>query len=173
MWQWQRQLLVFILATGAFCFNTVIIFLLMIVKMQRYMFEILFKELKKLLQASNPNIHKISKICDLHNQLYGSIRMFNNAFGLCYIAMFFYNVGMHTCQLYIGPYSATIQKLPNILIFNACLNAFWVLPSWLFCSMLGHQCQRTKHEAERIRLLLQYDVDFNKKKLNDLVHDNL
>ena len=169
----ERKFILLFYAFGAFYFSTLIILLLMIVKVQRHLFWIILKELKMMLHASNYNVKEISKICELHNQLYGTIKMFNESFGLCYVGIFFYNVGMHTCQLYIGPYSATIQKLPNIFKFNACLNGFWTLPSLLLCAMLGHECEKTKCEAEKTRSLMQFEVDLNKRQLNDLVHNNL
>lgn len=171
--QIERQLVLLFFSIGVLFLNAVVILLLMIVKMQKRMFEILYENLTNMLKnVSSFNFKQLSDICELHNQLYKTLKMFNNSFGIYYIAIFFYNVGMQTCQLYIGPFSLTLQTNALFLFkINSILNGLWTTPSLILCTLLGYECNKTKQEAQRIRLLLQYEAGFNKSKLNELVHN--
>ena len=135
-------------------FNRLIIFLLMLVKMQKYILQACNENLQQLISSKKLSTNDLLILLKIYKKLLKSIKQFKSSFGMVCTAIFLYIVGCQTCDMYLGPFNTLNLEITRKSIINAVMNTVWVFPTIFLFSYFAFDCKRTHDEAHKIYYIL-------------------
>lgn len=147
-------LIYFLVCISFLNFNTLLTILLMIVYIQRKLYQIINTNFEKMV-CSGYSSAEFKNLLEIHKKLSITIKLFKKSFGITCAALGFCLVALLTCDMYLGPFTTLSLELTAKSIWNAILNSFWVAPSSILFVTLGFECKKTQYEANRISFILE------------------
>lgn len=154
------SLQVFILLTHVVLtifFNTMTIFMILLVKIIRIMFQTINLSLQQELAKRTPNFRRFVRILELQRKQRKIITLFGKSFGIAILAGFLEHVGILTCELFID-YLSLIHfekfTLWKLIIYNS-VNLIWCVPLVVSFGVLGFECEKVVNEIDRKVFLLE------------------
>lgn len=173
---WGRTVYLLTLVYYVFCANIIsalLIFMIVLVMMQEQLFKGINLNIKNFIEKDDfSNINELKELLRLHNQLYRTINLFSDSFGLFIASICFYMAGTQTCEIYLGPFvifSMENIKTNQILFWDGIGNSFWMTPLLIILYLLASGCKKTINEAKNINKLCKtFDINVSKK-----IDDNL
>lgn len=164
----------FMLVTIFFC--VYIIYMLMTVKMQKKIIKALNLKLESMLKKPrNLQFQELKKVMVVHNKIYKTLRMFNQAFGLICFAFFVFIVGMETCHIYTGPINTMLNPF-NVYEKTTALafqNVLWIAPQIFLFFKLSVECEKCKREVERVNVIFGHFSNSKNESLKAIVKNFL
>lgn len=149
--------------------NKLVIFLLMVVRMQKNLFQAFNENLTQVLSTSAFNSSDLVKLFRLHKKMVKSIELFKNSFGMVCTALFLYVVGCQTCDMYLGPFNTLTAAITSKSILNAVMNTIWVFPIIFLLSFLAFDCKRTFDESNQMYSILERESNDYENVGKDMV----
>ena len=134
--------------------NKLLSFLLIIVKMQRKLFQSINKNFEVTVQNGFSS-NELRNLLDVHNKLSKTIQLFTKSFGRACAAFSLYVVALQTCDMYLGPFTTLSVEITTRSIWIAVLNILWISPIYIVFVILGFECKRTQDEAHKRSFILE------------------